>query len=150
MAELGLQWKKTKAKGGSMKDIAWSKILSVGVEEIDDDHRRLIAIFNELNQAVSSGASAEYRAATLDELLKCTAWHFSHEERLMLKYDYPARAAHKAAHTELVEAALALQAKLAQADQAVANDEIAFLDRWLTEHILTVDQHLGSFLAQVA
>jgi hemerythrin len=32
----------------------------------------------------------------------------------------------------------------------VAEGEIAFLDRWLTEHILTVDQHLGSFLAQAA
>ena len=99
---------------------------------------------------MNSDASADYRAATLDELLKCTAWHFSHEERLMLKHDYPARVAHKAAHAELVAAALALQAKLAQADQAVANDEIVFLDRWLTEHILTVDQHLGSFLAQAA
>ena len=133
-----------------MKAIAWSKILSVGVEEIDDDHRRLIAIFNELNHAVASGASAEYRAATLDELLKCTAWHFSHEERLMLKHDYPARAAHTAAHVELIEAATALQAKLALADKAVANDELAFLDRWLTEHILTVDQHLGGFLVQAA
>ena len=133
-----------------MKDIAWSRILSVGVDEIDDDHRRLIAIFNELNRAVSAGESAEYRAATLDELLKCTAWHFSHEERLMLKYDYPARAAHIAAHEELVEAARALQATLEQADKAVAEEEIVYLERWLTEHILTVDQKLGSFLAQAS
>ena len=68
----------------------------------------------------------------------------------MLNHDYPARAAHTAAHVELIEAATALQAKLALADKAVANDELAFLDRWLTEHILTVDQHLGGFLVQAA
>lgn len=61
---------------------------------------------------------------------------------------YPDTAPHNAAHRELIEAARALQAKLVQADEAVANEEITFLERWLTEHILTVDQRLGGFLAQ--
>lgn len=131
-----------------MKDITWSEILSVGVEEIDEDHRKLVGIFNELNHAVANGESADYLAATFDELIKCTAWHFSHEDRLMLKHRYPEIDQHRAAHLELIAAAQQLQAKLAQADQAVANAEIEFLDRWLTEHILTADQRLGSFLAQ--
>jgi hemerythrin len=118
------------------------------VAEIDDDHRRLIALFNELNRAVAAGDSAEYLAATLEELINCTVWHFSHEERLMLKHDYPARAAHVAAHEELVAAARDLQTTLERADKAVAEEEIVYLERWLTEHILTVDQKLGSFLAQ--
>ncbi|MDZ4251147.1 MAG: bacteriohemerythrin [Sulfuritalea sp.] len=131
-----------------MKDITWSAILSVGVEEIDEDHRKLVGIFNELAHAVTNGESAEYLAATFDELIKCTAWHFSHEDRLMLKHGYPEIDPHRAAHSELIAAAQRLQAKLTQADQAVANAEIEFLDRWLTEHILTADQRLGSFLAQ--
>ncbi len=131
-----------------MKDITWSAILSVGVEEIDEDHRKLVGIFNELAHAVANGESAEYLAATLDELIKCTAWHFSHEDRLMLKHGYPGIDQHRAAHSELIAAAQRLQAKLTQADQAVANAEIEFLERWLTEHILTADQRLGSFLAQ--
>ncbi|MBK9352258.1 MAG: hemerythrin family protein [Sulfuritalea sp.] len=134
--------------GGIMKDITWSKILAVGVEEIDDDHRKLVGIFNELNRAVREGESADYRAATLTELINCTVWHFSHEDRLMLKHHYPEIARHREAHRELIEAAQELQAKLAQADTAVANTEIEFLERWLTEHILTADQRLGSFLAQ--
>ncbi len=133
-----------------MKDIVWSSILSVGVAEIDDDHRLLIALFNELNRAVAAGESAEYLAATLEELINCTVWHFSHEERLMLKHGFPGIEPHKAAHRELIDAAREWQAKLAQTGYAVAEGEIAFLDRWLTEHILTVDQHLGSFLARVA
>ena len=131
-----------------MKDITWSKILAVGVEEIDDDHRKLVGIFNELNRAVRAGESADYRAATLTELINCTVWHFSHEDRLMLKHHYPGIDQHREAHRELIAAAQELQAKLAQADTAVANAEIDFLERWLTEHILTADQRLGSFLAQ--
>lgn len=130
-----------------MKDIVWSSILSVGVAEIDDDHRLLIALFNELNRAVAAGESAEYLAATLEELINCTVWHFSHEERLMLKHGFPGIEPHKAAHRELIDAAREWQAKLAQTGYAVAEDEIRYLDRWLTEHILTVDQGLGAFLA---
>ncbi|MCM2289820.1 MAG: bacteriohemerythrin [Sulfuritalea sp.] len=131
-----------------MKDITWSAILSVGVEEIDEDHRKLIGIFNELNQAVMKGESADYLAATFDELIKCTAWHFSHEERLMVKHRYPEIDLHRVEHRELIAAAQHLLGMLVRADQAVANAEIEFLERWLTEHILTADQRLGFFLAQ--
>lgn len=133
-----------------MKDIVWSKILSVGVAEIDADHRILIALFNELNRAVAAGESAEYLAATLEELINCTVWHFRHEERLMLKHGFPGIEPHKAAHRELIDAAREWQAKQAQAGYAVTEDEIRYLDRWLTEHILTVDQGLGAFLSRVA
>jgi hemerythrin len=133
-----------------MKDIVWSSILSVGVAEIDDDHRLLIALFNELNRAVAAGESAAYLAATLEELINCTVWHFSHEERLMLKHGFPGIEPHKAAHRELIDAARELQARVTQAGHVVTEDEIRYLDRWLTEHILTVDQGLGAFLARVA
>lgn len=131
-----------------MKDIVWSKILSVGVEEIDEDHRKLVNIFNVLNHAVMDGESPAYLAAVLEELINCTVWHFSHEERLMLKHGYPDMAAHKSAHQELIRSARELQQGLASADKAVADDQIQFLDRWLTSHILTADLRLGEFLAQ--
>ena len=131
-----------------VKDIVWDEILSVGVDEIDEDHRKLVNIFNILNHSVIAEESSDYLAATLAELINCTVWHFSHEDRLMLKHHYPEIARHREAHRELIEAAQELQAKLAQADTAVANTEIEFIERWLTEHILTADQRLGSFLAQ--
>ncbi len=131
-----------------MKDIVWSKVLSVGVEEIDEDHRKLVGIFNILNHAVQDGESPEYLAATLEELINCTVWHFSHEERLMLKYRYPQLAEHQAEHRDLIQSAKELRQELMRADRAVADEQILFLERWLTEHILTTDLRLGAFLAQ--
>lgn len=133
-----------------MKDIAWSKILSVGFEEIDEDHRKLVGIFNELNRAVTQAESPDYLAATLEELINCTVWHFSHEERLMLKHRYDDIEEHKAEHRELVEAARELQGHLLQSGQRVADEQIVFLERWLTAHILTTDQRLGAFLSRVS
>ncbi len=132
-----------------MKDIVWSHILSVEVDEIDEDHRKLVNIFNILNHSVMEGESPDYLAAVLEELINCTVWHFSHEERLMLKYGYEEMDEHKAEHQELIKSAKELQQEILQADKPVADKHIEFLERWLTEHILTADMRLGSYLSQV-
>lgn len=132
-----------------MKDIVWDNVLSVGVEEIDEDHRKLVNIFNILNHSVKDGESPEYLAATLEELINCTVWHFSHEERLMLKHGYDGLAEHKAEHQELIESAKELQLEILQGNKPVANEHMEILDRWLVEHILTTDMRFGSYLAQV-
>jgi hemerythrin len=131
-----------------VKDIVWSDILSVGVDEIDEDHRKLVNIFNILNQSVTEGDSPDYLAAVLEELINCTVWHFSHEERLMLKYGYAGIDAHKEEHRELIKSAKAMQQNLLQANKPVAENEIEILERWLTEHILTDDMKLGAWLSQ--
>jgi len=132
-----------------VKDIVWDSILSVEVDEIDEDHRKLVNIFNILNHAVTEEESPDYLAAVLEELINCTVWHFSHEERLMLKYGYEAIDEHKAAHRALIQSAKELQQKILQADRSMVDDDIEFLERWLTEHIFTDDMRLGSFLSQV-
>ncbi len=131
-----------------MKDMVWSRVLSVGVDEIDEDHRKLVGIFNTLNHSVVARESQEYLAAVLEELINCTVWHFSHEERLMLKYRYAEAVEHKAEHRELIQSARDLQQKILQAGGPVTDEHIVFLERWLTEHILTADMRLGSFLSQ--
>ena len=132
-----------------MKDLVWDHILSVEIEEIDEDHRRLVNLFNILNHSVMEGDAPDYLEAVLEELINCTVWHFSHEERLMLKYDYEGIAEHKMEHQELIKSAKEMQQKVLQAGKLVANEDIEFLEHWLTEHILTADMKLGSYLAQV-
>ena len=132
-----------------MRDISWGKVLSVEVDEIDEDHRKLINIFNILNHAVTEGESPDYLAAVLEELVNCTVWHFSHEERLMLKYGYGEMEEHKAIHRELIKSVEELQQRILQADETMTDEDIEFLEVWLTEHILTEDMRLGSYLSQV-
>jgi hemerythrin-like metal-binding protein len=130
-----------------VKDLVWDHVLSVGVDEVDDDHRKLVDLFNMLNHSVTERDDPEYLAAILEELINCTAWHFSHEERLMLKHGYEGLAEHKEEHKELVKSAKELQQKILQAGNLVATEDIEFLERWLTEHILTTDMRMGSYLA---
>lgn len=132
-----------------MKELVWSELLSVDIEEIDEDHRKLLDLFNILNHAISDGDTPEYQVAVLEELINCTIWHFSHEERLMLKYDYADIDEHKAAHQELIDSAMQLEKKILQADSSIEDEDVAFLERWLTEHILTDDNRLGVYLSRV-
>jgi hemerythrin-like metal-binding protein len=131
-----------------MKDIVWDQVLSIGVDEIDEDHRRLVDLFNILNHSVTEGDSAAYVSAVLEELINCTIWHFSHEERLMLKYDYDGLAEHKAEHRDLITGARELQQKYMQTGELDEEEDLHYLERWLTEHIFTTDMRLGTYLVE--
>ena len=132
-----------------MKDLVWDKTLSVEVKEIDEDHRRLVELFNILSHSVVEGDAADYIEAVLEELITCTVLHFRHEERLMLKYGYEDFSEHKTEHQDLIENATALQQKFLQEGKLVSSEDIEFLEHWLTEHILVADMKLGSYLVGV-
>ena len=132
-----------------MKDLVLDNTLIIGIDEIDDDHGKLINLFNILNHSVTEGAATEYVEAVLEELINCTVWHFSHEERLMLKYDYDAYEEHKADHQDLIDGVKKLQQKFLQTGKLDKKEHLEFLERWLTEHILVDDIRLGSYLIAV-
>ncbi len=132
-----------------MKELVWDKMLSVAVEEIDEDHRRLIELFNILTRSLVEGDTTDYVEAVLEELISCTVWHFRHEERLMLKYDYDGLVEHKTEHQELIDSAKALQQKFLKEGKQLSNEDIEYLETWLTEHILVADMQLGSYLVAV-
>ena len=132
-----------------VKDLIWDKTLSVEVEEIDEDHRRLVELFNILNNSVVEGGTTIYIEAVLEELISCTVWHFRHEERLMIKYGYDGFLEHKTEHQELIDSAKALQQKFLQKGKLASSEDIEFLEHWLTGHILVADMKLGAYLVEV-
>jgi hemerythrin len=132
-----------------MKDLVLDHLLSVGIEEIDDDHRKLVNLFNILNHSVTEEAATDYVGAVLEELINCTVWHFSHEERLMLKYGYyEGIEEHKEEHQDLIDSVRELQQKYLQVGK-LEEEDLKFLEHWLTEHILVADMRLGSYLIEV-
>jgi hemerythrin-like metal-binding protein len=131
-----------------MKDLVWDKTLSVDVPEVDEDHRRLVDLFNLLHHSLAEGEQREYIEAVMEELISCTVWHFRHEERLMLKYGYDGLSEHNAEHEDLIASARELQEKLLKDGKGISSEEIEFLEHWLTGHILGTDMDMGSYLCQ--
>lgn len=132
-----------------VKNITWDDSLSVDVEEIDDDHRKLVDLFNILGHSVAEGNSTEYIEAVLEELICCTIWHFRHEERLMVRYKYDGIEQHKAEHNELIEGVRAMQQMFHDENRLPTSDDIDYLSEWLTGHIVGQDMRLGFYLMGV-
>ena len=132
-----------------MEDLVFDQVLCVGIDEIDEDHRRLVDLFNLLNHSVAAGDSPDYLAALLEELINCTAWHFSHEERLMMKYGYKGYAEHRLEHQDLIKSVRQLQTDILGKGTLDASADLEFLEHWLTGHILSNDMRLGAYLAEV-
>ena len=132
-----------------MKNIIWDETLSVEVDEIDEDHRKLVDLFNILSHSIEEGDAKDYIDAVLEELISCTIWHFRHEERLMLLYKYEGYEEHKAEHRDLIDSVKELQKKFHKENKLLTNEDVEYLDTWLTEHILGHDMRLGFYLMKV-
>lgn len=132
-----------------MKNIIWDESLSVDVDEIDEDHRRLVDLFNILSHSVAEGDATDYIDAVLEELISCTIWHFRHEERLMLLYKYEDFVKHKIEHQELIDSVKELQKKFHKENKLLTNDDVEYLADWLTGHIMGQDMKLGFYLMKV-
>ena len=132
-----------------MKELVWDEVPSVENEEIDKDHQILVDLFNLLARSVAEGESREYVEAVLEELIRCTAWHFCHEERLMLKAGYGGLAEHRQEHLELMDSVRDLQREILDTGR-LEEREFEILEQWLTGHILAADMDFGEFLLRAA
>ena len=128
-----------------MRELVWDRVLSVENDEIDNDHRILVNLFNLLARSVEEGESRAYVETVLEELIRCTAWHFCHEERLMLKHGYPELEAHRQEHLDLMDSVRDIQREILRTGK-LEEQEFEILEQWLTGHILAADMKFGEYL----
>ena len=133
-----------------MAYIDWSEGLSVGYEEVDGDHKKLVGMVNNIHDALNQGSDQDALADLLEELLSYTTWHFRHEERLMQDCAYSGLFDHKKKHEDLTKQATELYEKFLGGDDSVPAMLMPFLKDWLTNHITETDKDMGLFLAQQA
>lgn len=129
-----------------MEQLLWNDSLSVGIDEIDKDHKHLLDLLNELIESLIEEKNKSEIEVVLDELLSYTSWHFRHEERLMQTFDYDGFINHKDEHATLIEQAVGLQEKFKTEGEGITPEVIQFLKDWLTNHILGTDSDLGHYL----
>jgi hemerythrin-like metal-binding protein len=56
---------------------------------MDNQHRQLVDLLNQLENAMAKGKGKELVGKILSELIRYTQTHFSSEELLMLKHGFP-------------------------------------------------------------
>lgn len=70
--------------------IQWDDSFSVKVAEIDQQHKRLIVMINELHDAMKQGKGKDALGKIINGLISYTATHFDTEERYFDQFEYPA------------------------------------------------------------
>lgn len=126
--------------------VAWTDELSIGIGEIDGQHKKLVAMINDLNDAVAGGKAAQTVKAVLDGLSDYTVTHFGNEENYFRKFDYPEYEAHKALHDRFVAKVTKAREDMASGRAMVSRDITIFLKEWLIEHIMKTDRRYAPFL----
>ena len=127
--------------------IEWTPALSVGVENIDAQHKIWFEKANNLFEAGRSGKSKEIISEMLDFLDDYTKQHFSDEEIYMEKISYPEIEQQKAAHKNFVEELAKLKEEYQKSggNISIIINANRMIVNWLTRHISTMDKKIGVF-----
>jgi hemerythrin len=131
---------------GILALLTWSSKYSVSVQALDDQHRRLIGILNELHAAMLKGQAQRVAGPLLDSLLSYTRDHFSTEERMMSEAGFPGLAEHRAKHQELAGQVGDYVIRYRKGDNTIYLQLLIFLRDWLANHIQKEDQEYGPCL----
>ncbi|MBV2136661.1 MAG: bacteriohemerythrin [Candidatus Thiodiazotropha sp. (ex Ctena orbiculata)] len=132
------------------KDAAfiWDAKFSIGITEIDRQHKALMDMANELKFELDGKRSIKTARRILKGLIDYTATHFSYEEQLMDQTRYGEAEVHKELHRKLVDDVMKYNERIDQGDEKVLGELMAFIKGWLIEHIQKTDKKLGAHLQQ--
>lgn len=136
-----------------MDTFVWDQNFVTGLADVDDQHKGLLDLFNQLSESLFAGDADQpdrVLEATFDRLLAYTEFHFSDEEQLMAAAGVDPRhiRAHEALHRQFVQQVLDMwsrRATMASPAEAFAG----FLTSWLGLHILGIDQSLARQIAAI-
>ncbi|MGA3129500.1 MAG: bacteriohemerythrin [Terracidiphilus sp.] len=125
----------------------WNDRISVGVETIDADHKKLVGMINDLYDAIVAGCARKKLDGLLDHLVDYTRYHFAREEELLVRTGYPDAAAHKRAHDEMAAWMNTASHRYHNSSAIAPSLEVMnYLTDWLYNHILGLDQKFAPHL----
>jgi diguanylate cyclase (GGDEF)-like protein/hemerythrin-like metal-binding protein/PAS domain S-box-containing protein len=132
-----------RSKAGDGNWVVFDATHMTGVKIIDDQHRQIVQMVNDLNRSLEDGRDDEDLINRFSDLLAFTEIHFATEEMLMARYDYPQLEEHKKQHVNLVQE---LQELAAQFKQGAELRLLQSIKDWLLGHIQHTDKPLGVYL----
>ena len=126
--------------------VEWKDEYSVGIDSIDRQHKKLLNLINQLQTAVDYSTGEEFERDALDELVNYTKTHFSYEEGLLEKNNYPDFEPHKEQHNQMIKHVEEVLAEYEKDHDTAMSNAVDYLKDWLINHINGTDKKYSSFL----
>lgn len=133
--------------------LVWRDELSIGHPDIDDDHRRLLAIINDFENLAEKLPDDRVLHETLINLHDYALLHFGREEAIQIACRFPFTDAHRAEHRTLLQHVtdMARRYFIDKTEPVTRTTTAAmaeFLKHWLVDHIIRSDRRMREYLAQ--
>jgi hemerythrin len=128
--------------------VEWDDKYSVRIPFIDEQHKQLIALTNELYRACLSGgeaAKAQFKE-TARGVVDYINYHFSAEEKMMETIAYPEIAEHKKEHETLVKQIVEDVKRFEEGSRFVPNTFVRTLKDWILAHIAVSDTRYSEYI----
>lgn len=126
--------------------LEWKDEYSVGIDSIDQQHKKLINLINQLQAALVYSTGIEFEREALDELVDYTKTHFEYEEGMLEQNDYPDFEAHKAQHAKMIAKVEAVLIEYEKEPDTAMQNAVNYLQDWLINHINGTDKEYSSFI----
>jgi hemerythrin-like metal-binding protein len=129
-----------------MVHIQWKDRYNINFMEIDEQHKVLLDLLNELIDLVGERGDPEVVSDIFHRLCQYALTHFSVEEAYMAAGKYPQLAKHQAEHGTFIQKLLELNQTYDPADPHLLEETVDFLKHWYLDHILNSDTKYVPFL----
>ena len=118
----------------------WDDEFSVNVLAMDNHHKKLFDIMNQMHDAMKAGSGEDAVSKLINELIDYTRYHFGEEEKMMEQINYAGIDGQKRAHKAFVDKMLEYKKDV---DEGMAIFAVSKVSRtgveWLKEHIMVMD-----------
>ncbi len=126
--------------------LAWKDEYSVDVAALDDQHKELFKLLNDLNEALEQEESVDIDYA-LTQMHVYMLFHFTSEEHLLAKYGYPDLEQHVEEHRKFKTKVEDFQQQCLENRQKLAEQVRDYLMEWIGSHVLETDKEYSTFLS---
>lgn len=129
----------TSKKATEVDAIPWKAEYNITIKSIDDQHKVLVDLMNELNNAMLYEKGKNEIMRIVKGLVDYTEYHFNYEEGLLKKHGYADFDNHKKLHVKFVDQIKDVQRELERGEKEMSKDILDFLKNWLIQHIMGTD-----------
>ena len=119
--------------------IKWDETCRVGVKELDDQHKHLFKICNDLIRTVVEKRVSEAGPETIQQLKDYAELHFRREEELLQQAGYADAREHRLEHNRLMNDLLLFKSEYIAGDLDVSRVS-EFLIEWILHHVKGTDR----------
>lgn len=116
----------------------WRNEYSLGIVEIDSQHKQLIGHFGVIEEAIREGQSWSSIYFLIAELKDFARFHFTCEEALMRLFGFPDLRLHAAEHAHFFK--VLAEIEMNSISKAIERELVEFLRVWMTKHIVGSDR----------